>query len=347
MADYQVLIVDDQPDVRQVLRAGIESLEFDIDVVDVPSGEEAILVLSRQPIDLLVADIRLPGISGLELKDQTLSRNPEMKFILITGLTSKKVRNQAANAGAEGFFIKPVKIDDFLDTVRSALGLCPEGEIEQGDVEVSDEEPESLSGRLLRLYRDLGALAVLLIGDRGEVLEQAGGLTPEAISPVLISPLMTFSIAARKASYHLGMDVPENLLILRGKEFDLFMTHVSSDMELLLAMPIGYFNDERMLDLVPLLRSGVSDLLVILDQMGVSQKTQADVQKLDMSGVEGDDEEDVHKFEVAIKKGKKKLKSEDADAFWDSLEGDSVKDVARGDAISYDQARKLGLTPDD
>jgi CheY-like chemotaxis protein len=59
-----VLIVDDHRDVRQTLRAGLETLGQGIQVTDVPSGEEAILVLSRQP-NLLVADVRLPGITSL------------------------------------------------------------------------------------------------------------------------------------------------------------------------------------------------------------------------------------------------------------------------------------------
>ena len=59
-------------------------------MVDVPSGEEALLVASRRPVDLLIADVRLPGISGLELMARVHKRNPELKTILITGLTDPR-----------------------------------------------------------------------------------------------------------------------------------------------------------------------------------------------------------------------------------------------------------------
>jgi CheY-like chemotaxis protein len=85
MPKYRVLIVDDQSEVRRLLRAGLVTLGPDIQVVDVPSGEEAILVISRQPFDLLIADVRLPGISGLELKTRARMHNPNLKLILITG----------------------------------------------------------------------------------------------------------------------------------------------------------------------------------------------------------------------------------------------------------------------
>ncbi len=88
MRPFHVLIVDDQRDARSVLRAGLETLESRLKITDVPSGEEAILVIASQPIDLLVADIRLPGISGLELKERARMRNPDLKVILITGVTT-------------------------------------------------------------------------------------------------------------------------------------------------------------------------------------------------------------------------------------------------------------------
>ncbi len=68
MGKQRILIVEDQRDVRRLLRAGLETLELDLEIIDVPSGEEALLLSTRQPFDVLVADVRLPGISGLELK---------------------------------------------------------------------------------------------------------------------------------------------------------------------------------------------------------------------------------------------------------------------------------------
>ena len=82
MAKYQILIVDDQREMRMVLRSGIESLGAEFQVVDVPSGEEALLEISMREIDLLVADVRLPGISGLELILRARAHKPGMSCLL-------------------------------------------------------------------------------------------------------------------------------------------------------------------------------------------------------------------------------------------------------------------------
>ena len=104
MKRYRVLVVDDQRDVRRVLRAGLESLGSHFQVTDVPSAEEALLVVAIQPVDLLIADVRLPGLSGLELRQRVLVNNPDLKMILITGATDPEIRRQVETAGADARF---------------------------------------------------------------------------------------------------------------------------------------------------------------------------------------------------------------------------------------------------
>jgi DNA-binding NtrC family response regulator len=84
MPRYRVLIVDDQKDIRRLLNTGLSILPEKIDVVDVPSAEEAMLVL-RGSFDLMVSDIRLPGISGLDLFRRIHKQHPKMKIMLMTG----------------------------------------------------------------------------------------------------------------------------------------------------------------------------------------------------------------------------------------------------------------------
>ena len=76
MAAHRILIVDDQHEVRRMLSTSLRTLGPEIEVVDVPSGEEALLVASRRPVDLLISDVRLPGLSGLELMARVHKRNP-------------------------------------------------------------------------------------------------------------------------------------------------------------------------------------------------------------------------------------------------------------------------------
>jgi len=123
MADYRVLIVDDTREVRRALVSAIETLDANIEIRDVPSGEEGLLELSSGPFDLLVSDVRLPGISGLELLTKIRIRQPELHVILVTGMVDAHVRQAVADAGAAAFFLKPIETADFLDAVERALGL--------------------------------------------------------------------------------------------------------------------------------------------------------------------------------------------------------------------------------
>ena len=67
MATPSVLLVDDQRDIVRLLHASLQTLGHELDIIDAPSGEEALLESSRRRVDLLVADYLLPGITGVEL----------------------------------------------------------------------------------------------------------------------------------------------------------------------------------------------------------------------------------------------------------------------------------------
>ncbi|RPJ18564.1 MAG: response regulator, partial [Chloroflexi bacterium] len=123
MSAPTILLVDDQRDIVRLLHATLQTLGHELDIIDAPSGEEALLEASRRKVDLLVADYLLPGISGVELMRKIRIRNPELKVIFISGMTERKARNEMLNAGAVATFDKPIPLADFLDTVERSLGL--------------------------------------------------------------------------------------------------------------------------------------------------------------------------------------------------------------------------------
>lgn len=121
MSLKRILIVDDQHEMRQVLRAALGTLPHRLELIDVPSGEEAMLVLSKDRFDLLVLDIRLAGISGLELLSAVMETDPGLKTILVTGLADLELRENISHAGADAYFFKPLEMSAFLDTVLRLL----------------------------------------------------------------------------------------------------------------------------------------------------------------------------------------------------------------------------------
>lgn len=122
MSQSRILIVDDHHETRQVLKAALSTLSPRMEVVDVPSGEEAMLMILMQSFDLLVIDIRLAGISGLELMAQVKKKAHKPRMVLITGSTDSELRGKIISAGADAFFYKPIEIPEFLKTVQELLG---------------------------------------------------------------------------------------------------------------------------------------------------------------------------------------------------------------------------------
>lgn len=121
MASYRVLVVEDNHEVRRMVTASIKALDTEIDVLDVPSAEEALLISGSLTLDLVVLDIRLPGMSGLDMVDRLHKRRPETKIILVTGMEDARMREQVAQAEVSAYFFKPIEINAFLEAVKRCL----------------------------------------------------------------------------------------------------------------------------------------------------------------------------------------------------------------------------------
>ena len=343
MAKYRVLIVDDQREIRFVLRSGLQTLlGADIQVTDVPSGEEAILVISRQPIDLLITDIRLPGITGLELRERAVIRNPGLKIILMTGMPEPRMRREVEKAGADAFFFKPFDLPDFMETVKGCLGL-----------NVAPAEPEAdqtLADRLSSLHQELGALAVLLLDEESRIVAETGQ-HPDFVndSPMLTALAALFS-AATKVDHLMGTSV-RDWMFFDGKDHDLALTHVSSTLGLLVVLPNSTLGEQQMANLLASLHLAVKDLSAILDHMGASVEEKAPAQEAAPAPEPEPEEIDISEvlpeLDAIFNQAPKKGKAKDVDSFWEELSGAGAEEVRRADAISYDQARQLGLAPEE
>ena len=121
MAAFRVLVVDDNHEVRRMVTASIKTLGADIDVLDVPSAEEALFIIASLSFDLVVLDFRLPGMSGLEMVNRLRKHKPEIKIILVTGVEDPATRQQVSEAGAAAYFFKPIDITTFLEFGKELL----------------------------------------------------------------------------------------------------------------------------------------------------------------------------------------------------------------------------------
>ncbi len=346
MASYHILIVEDQLDVRRVLRSGLESLGKDFVIVDVPSGEEALLVSARQRIDLLVADIRLAGMSGLELQQIMLRRYSGVKVILITGLTDPEIRAEIAASGADALFFKPVDMAEFLEAVEGCLGL-EEAVPYDGEYEPEDVRKNSLAKVLSGMRQDLKAGLVVLLDDNGRILAQAGDLPDVLTQPHLTPSLMAAFSASAQVSQDLGMRSPQDLLCFSGLEHDLYLTHVGGAFALLVVGDPGKTTDTRELVLSNL-RPAVNDLLDVLTTLGVPLQPLGEERSTPPVMIE-EAVEDTGKpdlVKIFKKASRRNFDPGEVDAFWENaVQRSSSETPPDTGELSYEQARRLGLAP--
>lgn len=104
----KVMVVDDDPMLLSLLTDTLDSIGYDS--VSVPNAESALDSYVNERIDVIVADINLPGIDGLELVRRVKKLSPDVPVILITGVSLKNVKTRAFQAGADGFLDKPFRI---------------------------------------------------------------------------------------------------------------------------------------------------------------------------------------------------------------------------------------------
>jgi len=346
MARYRILIVDDQREVRRALRSAIETLDIETDVLDVPSGEEALLEISSEAVDLLISDIRLAGISGLELLEKLRRRKPDMKVILVTGLLDATIRQQVADAGADAFFIKPITMADLLDSVERCLGIVDASPIESAVL--FDEPAENVSDNLTSLRKELNAISAVLLDERGRVLARAGDLPDASVETALFPALMAAFSASARVAQLLHKNPPDDLLYFSGPKYDIFLSHVGEAYALLIAANPDLSSDQ-LHEKVRILHEGLQGLMRTLTQLGiplVSSENAVETPQIE-DVVEEEPGEEASDLEAIFQDVAPSIAAEEADAFWDTA-ATRLDDegITNADALTYDQARQLGLTPE-
>jgi two-component system KDP operon response regulator KdpE len=116
-----ILLVDDEPQVRNVMRTSLNS--HGANVVDVQSGEEALDVMRHRTVDLVLLDLSMPGMGGIETC-RALRSGWRVPIIVVSVLATDKDKVEALDAGADDYVCKPFSFDELLARVRSNLRRC-------------------------------------------------------------------------------------------------------------------------------------------------------------------------------------------------------------------------------
>ena len=114
----KVLLVDDEEHIRSVLSDSLEAAGYDVESVS--SGEEGLESLAKRPADLMIVDLKMPGISGIEFASQARETAADGQIVILTGFGDMKSAVEAMRAGANDYLTKPVDLDRLLQTLRQA-----------------------------------------------------------------------------------------------------------------------------------------------------------------------------------------------------------------------------------
>lgn len=349
---YGILLVDDQRDILHLLHSTLDTLKNkELEIIEAPSGEEALLEVGRRQVDLLVTDYRLPGMTGIELMHKVRARYPGAKVILITGMTDRKARDEILNAGAIASFDKPIPLADFLDIVERSLGLVRTIFPSESDAK-TDAKRSRFSDLLANFRQDINANAVFLINDRGLVVARAGDLYDNSMEVSLVSALTAIFSAGLKVAKFNRQEALNQYFVFTGGDHDLLLIPIDASYSLLLAGN-GIANRENLFETVEAMLAVRNEVGKSLRSMGVTSELKEPSAPsrpaLRRKGKTGDlpTSHPAPEIEALLKEaGKKKVKQEEMDAFWKQAAEQHANKPTNPEVISYEEARKMGLTPD-
>jgi DNA-binding NtrC family response regulator len=117
----KVLIVDDEPISRQNIAEGLRGKNFD--VIEAESGLQAIERIQKKEMDIVISDMVMPGMDGLELLKKAMRLQFDVPFLLVTGYPSQAAAANVMKAGASDYLAKPVTSEELMHRVSRALFL--------------------------------------------------------------------------------------------------------------------------------------------------------------------------------------------------------------------------------
>jgi nitrogen regulation protein NR(I) len=168
----RILLIDDDPGIRESLRRALEEEGHEVTLEK--RGDDGLAAAAKIPFNLIITDLRMPGLGGLELVRQLHAAQPRLPIILITAFGTTETAIEATKYGAYDYMLKPFNVGELLELVRKAADsnrLMSEPVLLGG----SDAARDALVGRsaaMQAIYKEIGRVAskpvnVLIRGETG------------------------------------------------------------------------------------------------------------------------------------------------------------------------------------
>jgi len=120
-----VLVVDDEAIVRESIRDWLKNSGYQVSVAE--SGEDALKQIEKKNFGVMILDLRLPGINGIEVLKKVKALKPEIKSIVITAYPTMLSQEEATKLGAIDYLVKPVFPDKLEALIEETLGKAEAG----------------------------------------------------------------------------------------------------------------------------------------------------------------------------------------------------------------------------
>jgi two-component system, OmpR family, KDP operon response regulator KdpE len=168
----RILVVDDEIQITRVLRASLSAQRYDVRTVNDP--EEALRLFEEWDPDLVITDLMMPGMSGVDLA-RAIRRKSRTPILVLSVREQEHAKVEALDAGADDYVTKPFSIQELLARVRAHLRRAPErsgdGPIQVGDFLVDPSaHTVTVSGRPVHLTPKEFDLLLLFARNAGKVL---------------------------------------------------------------------------------------------------------------------------------------------------------------------------------
>jgi len=125
---YRILIVDDERIEREGIRNLIRKLGLELDPVTAENGEAALEIVRSERVDIVITDIKMPFMDGLELSEKIREEKPDVEIIIYSAFNEFEYARRAMRTNVSNYLLKPIQVPEFIAAIRQATEACLEKE---------------------------------------------------------------------------------------------------------------------------------------------------------------------------------------------------------------------------
>lgn len=123
---YKILVVDDESIEREGISFLIEKYKFPLEVAQATNGKTALEYMRTHPIDILLTDVKMPQMDGLELARHTFEKYPDVRILVFSAYGEFEFAKKAMAAQAVSYLLKPIEVDEFQRVMTQIIAQCDE-----------------------------------------------------------------------------------------------------------------------------------------------------------------------------------------------------------------------------